>query len=303
MQTSFALTYTASITLYLIVSSCATTQAELADGLFVAQRASKMPAPMEAPEAAEGLEVSGPMVGDVESPQPIWPALVDSRGLAQTGQSAAPGGDEWEYLLSPYLWAVGIDGDVTIAGSTVPLDLSFSDILDDFSGGGSLFFEGRKGRWGFAIDATYITMETKDSAGSTTIKTDTSVSLLGLDGTYRLGPNSPWDLILGARLFDIDTEVSITGFPTVGGSISSTQAVVGARGRWSVAESWHFSVRGDVGFGSDSSWQLLALAGYQVGTNWGLHFGYRLMDLDVEDGSAGLDATLEGVMLGAVFQW
>lgn len=293
MLASIVLTGASSIILALVASGCAHTRSELADGPYLSLRA---------PQAAGASEAAGAALGEVDSTLLISPPL-DSQALAQMEPTVVPREDEWEFLLSPYLWAVGIDGDVTVAGSSVPLDLSFSDILDDFAGGGSLFFEGRKGQWGFAIDATYVTMETKDTAGSSTVKTDTSVGLLGLDGTYRMGPDSPWDLILGARLFDIDSEISSTGFPTVDGGISSTQAVVGARGRWSAAENWNFSIRGDIGFGSDSSWQLLALAGYQVGTLWGLYLGYRIMDIDVEDGSAALDATLEGVMLGAVFQW
>jgi hypothetical protein len=210
----------------------------------------------------------------------------------------------WQFILSPYLWAVGLSGDLDVAGSQVPIDLAFGDILDDFNGGGSLFFEARKDRWSLLADVTYITLKaTEEVMPGVNADTDTSIGLLGLDAAYQVGEQSAWDALLGVRHFDLDNDIAVTGNPPVSGGMTSTQGVVGVRGRWRAGSSWEFRVRGDLGVGSDSSWQLLGIAGYEFGKHWGLSAGYRALGMDVDDGGAKLDATIHGLLLGLVFAW
>ena len=64
----------------------------------------------------------------------------------------------WEFNLAPfYLWGVDIDGDVTIGTNTVPVELPFSDIIDNLEAAFIVHFEGmHKSNWGFLVDVNYL---------------------------------------------------------------------------------------------------------------------------------------------------
>ena len=83
--------------------------------------------------------------------------------LALTGNAWAQGSEALDWKITPYLWAVGINGDATLAGYDQELDVSFSDILSDFNGGGSVYLEIGKGHHAFALDYTYISLKPDDT--------------------------------------------------------------------------------------------------------------------------------------------
>ena len=54
-------------------------------------------------------------------------------GLLTGPAQAADGG--WKFELTPYIWGVGIDGDVTVGGTEV--DTGFDDLIDNIGFGGN----------------------------------------------------------------------------------------------------------------------------------------------------------------------
>ena len=56
--------------------------------------------------------------------------------------------DEWQFSITPYLWAVGLNGDMTVKGVDSDVDVSFSDILTNLDIALEAHFEVWKGRWG-----------------------------------------------------------------------------------------------------------------------------------------------------------
>ena len=52
-----------------------------------------------------------------------------------------------------------MDGSATLLGYEQDLDVSFSDILDDFDVGGSVFAEVGKGHHAVSIDYTYLRLK------------------------------------------------------------------------------------------------------------------------------------------------
>ena len=55
--------------------------------------------------------------------------------------------EDWQFQVTPYLWAAGIEGDIaTLPGlPEASIDLSFSDVIENFKIGGMLVAEARKG--------------------------------------------------------------------------------------------------------------------------------------------------------------
>ena len=61
----------------------------------------------------------------------------------------------WDFAVSPYLWAPGINASVGTALGTVGVDKSSSDVLSDLDLAFMGAFEARNGRWGLIADLFY----------------------------------------------------------------------------------------------------------------------------------------------------
>lgn len=100
------------------------------------------------------------------------------------GQEKVTGGDEWQISFIPYFWAPDIDVKSTVSGATAKLDLSFSDIIDNFDAFG---FSGRvemhKGDWGLFFDGAYVDLdgEFKIVTPAPTINVDVDIEDVTLD--------------------------------------------------------------------------------------------------------------------------
>ncbi len=77
-----------------------------------------------------------------------------SQGQAQ--EQTVHVGDDWEFVVAPYLWMAGMIGDVTVKGTDSEVDAGFSDILDSLDAAFLGYIEARKGKWGFYTDASYL---------------------------------------------------------------------------------------------------------------------------------------------------
>lgn len=76
----------------------------------------------------------------------------------------------------------------------------------------------------------------------------------------------------------------------------------------SIGSNWDFVARGDIGgfgVGSDFAWHATVLFNWRVSEHFGLLFGYRIFDVDFEDGSGaeriGIDLQQSGPAVGVAF--
>ena len=129
-----------------------------------------------------------------------------SLGYAEEGSS----NKDWEFSLAPmYLWAVSIDGDQTVKGIEVDLDIPFSDIFDNLNGALTFHFDGLyKQRWGFFTDLNYIVLEADDGA----VDIDFTETMAELAGYYRVTSGAhAIDGLGGLRYSSMDVELDIPG--------------------------------------------------------------------------------------------
>ena len=74
--------------------------------------------------------------------------------------------DSWEYSLSPYFLMAGLSGDTAFGGApTQSIDASFGDLKDQLDAGLAGYFEARKGKWGFGVDALWMKLSGGGSPG------------------------------------------------------------------------------------------------------------------------------------------
>jgi len=87
--------------------------------------------------------------------------VLSTDGSRYAAPVAAPSG--WQFRFTPYAWAPSVNGDVTVRGQTVDIDMSFWDLFDSGDSKAELdslaalmgYVEARKGPWGIYGDLVW----------------------------------------------------------------------------------------------------------------------------------------------------
>lgn len=221
--------------------------------------------------------------------------------------------DTWEYSLAPYLWAVGLDGELVVKGVPVEMDLDFDELLDEVAYAVQVHFEAKKGAWSFIVDPTIIKVDSEQKMGP--IKVDVELDYVVTEAlvAYRIAPK--WDLLGGVRYWSMDADIDIQGPPpSVDEDEDWIDIIVGARFFADISQKWSFMGRADiggfdVGESADSTWNVAALFFRDFGRKGNKQFvaGYRILDVDFDKGSGAsrfaFDMEQSGPVFGLNFQW
>ena len=256
-------------------------------------------------------------------------SLVLAGALGLTGPSAFAQdavSDDWSFTVTPYLWGLAADGDVTVDGQKSDLDIGFDDLLDELNYGVMLEGEVRKGRFGVLANVLYADLGHSTNIGAIDIDPDLDVFWGSLAGFYRLGP---WDLdgtageegpklivdaYAGLRYTYADLDLDISPGPDVGGHEDWVDPIIGLRTIWALTPRWNLSVHGDIGgfgVGSDFAWQATGLVGYRFDLfgerDANVLAGYRALHQDYSTGSGAnkfeYDATLHGPVVALMIEF
>ena len=221
---------------------------------------------------------------------------------------------DWEWNLAPmYLWAVSINGDQTVNGIKVDLDVPFSEIFDNLNGALTFHFEGiHKQRWGFLADLNYIVLNPEDSTPIGDIDINFTETMAELAGIYRFSSGRhTFDGLFGLRYSSMDVELDLPGpLPKSDKRKDWVDPYIGMRWSWKMAEKWGVRLRGDIGgfgVGSDITWNLVGLFDFKPWKHVAFFGGYRALYQDYKDGSGNdkfkFDATMHGPVLGLNITW
>jgi hypothetical protein len=243
---------------------------------------------------------------------------------------------DWALQISPYLWAAGLKGDISPfeRGPTMGVDKSFSDVMDDLNLGGFINIWGRYERFVFSGDVMYV--DTTDSHGtgplpafqipglgaaippgaSVDARVDTKQFMATLQGGYRVldTPGITFDALAGARFWHISTDVRVTAsHPAIGSRSAShdesfgwVDPVVGVRAFFRLTEKLSLQAQADIGgfgAGSDLTWSALATLNYVVTDHFSVSAGYKVLDVDYDDGGHVYDTQLSGPVLGMTYRF
>jgi hypothetical protein len=247
----------------------------------------------------------------------LWIAASAASGAAEQLVS-----DKWQFQVTPYTWALALDGDVTVKGVKSSPSVSFRDILSNLDYALMVEGEARKGRYGLYANAIYADLSVTDKVSGVRIRTDGQTLWAGAGTYYRLGPwalsgsegaSGPSvvvDPYAGARYTYVNTKLKIRdGGPQVDGNKNWVDPIVGIRTIWQLTPKWSVTAFGDIGgfgLGSDSTWQAAGLVGYRFGLfgddNARFLAGYRALYQKYKSGSGSnefkWDMTLSGPTLG-----
>ena len=234
--------------------------------------------------------------------------LVGIVALAMTAQVSAgvvrddKGDTDWEFILTPYLWAISLNGTSQV-GPFPPLDIDadFGDLLDNLNMALAAHMELHRGKWAIALDPMWAQLEMDlGDDGSAEI----NISLIELWGSYKLTPN--WEILGGARFQeqDIDVEPGLPSPPfpeSVGLKEDWLDWFLGARFDYGLSPKWRIVGRGDVTLAgdSDSGYSASLFFNRKIRKTMMLNLGYRYMKTEYyNDVNYAWDVDQHGPVIG-----
>ena len=240
-------------------------------------------------------------------------AAVAALAVQSAMPAAAEDADKCCFRLTPYYWAVGIDGNLEINDEQGSTDIDFNqdigDVTDNLEFNGSLMLEHNKGNWSNFAAVDYIKTENDDTdinvAGSEIeVEADTLLATAATGYRFGAGGDSWVDLLVGVRYGKIDLEFNEKNGP---GSINAdddlVDGIVMLRPRVALGRNWAFSPTASVGAGdSDLVWELAPELVYTNNCcNLEVRFGYRTVNYELEEGDIEADFSFAGPMIGLGF--
>jgi hypothetical protein len=225
-------------------------------------------------------------------------------------------GEGWNYRLTPYLWFAGLKGNVaTIPGSpTVPIDISPSQALEDTETGLMVMLDAKRGPHGLFADFLYTDVQSEEellpAPIGLSLRSVTKTTIVSAGYQYEVfrRDRAVVDVLAGARYWDIDTELRFGSGqgPLDGRKVTHDESwidpMLAVKGRIPLGDS-RFYVQGGAsvggfGVGSDLFYDLNGAVGYQWTPTIGSAIGYRMFDVDYEDGGFLYDARQQGWQVG-----
>jgi hypothetical protein len=254
------------------------------------------------------------------APAAALAALLPSGALAADGEP--PG---WAVQVTPYLWAAGLEGDISPfrRAPTIGIDKSFSDVMDSLNVGGFLNVWARNGRYVASFDIMYVDTTDAKAIGplpppipvppGTFIdgSIDTTEFMATVLGGYRLidAPSFSLDALAGVRVWDIENDVTLSALGqsrSYGESFSWVDPVIALRAFAGLSGRTSLQAQADIGgfgAGADFTWSILATVNYSFTGNLSLSAGYKIVDVDYDHGGHVYDTRMDGPVLGVTWRF
>lgn len=216
--------------------------------------------------------------------------VLASGATLATGAAVAQERDDTTFRISPYIWALGLDGTTAALGQDVAVDASFGDIFDKLNLALMVNMEWDfAARWYLTLDPMWSDLETELSTpGPLPVSGSVEVQMAIVDVILGYELSDHFDIYAGVRYFDQEIAIKLDG---IAGSQelgdSWTDFVFGVRLDSEMGKNWIFSGKADaaVGGSSESAYYIQAVVGRKFGENKHLDFGWRHYDVDYESGT------------------
>jgi len=226
--------------------------------------------------------------------------------------------DDWHFLLAPYVWFAGVEGDITtLPGAPAShIDVSATDALKDTEASFMLMFEAKKGRHGMLFDVFYSDV-LNESETNTEYELRLNASMQNTMVTagyiYELHKSQHTEInaFAGLRYWEVDTQLHFrygSGTPqrmSFHNSESWLDPMAGAEAKIRLGDSpvylSGFLGAGGASGGSDSFYDVSAHVGYKFTDSIVTSVGYRIFDVDYQDDGFVYDVKQAGWSLGLVW--
>lgn len=233
------------------------------------------------------------------------PALGDTTLVTTTDSG-------WRVGTSIYGWTTRLDGDMTIHGQTIPVDVPFNKIFENLKFTFMGLVEVGKGKWSFMADLFYAKLEPSTSNQLATFDSQIEQFIGNFAVFYRVveTPTTRLDAYGGARVnwMETDVDIKFTGGKSLSESADKTwvDPIIGVRVHHDLTDKFFIRALADIGgFGvsSDITWQAMASLGYRVTDKASVGLGYRAIGTDYTSGSTTYDVISHGLLLGLEYRF
>ena len=224
--------------------------------------------------------------------------------------------DDWQFLLAPYIWFAGAEGQLTPAPgiSARDVDVSAIDALRDTEASFMLLFEAKKQQHGVLFDVFYSdVLHDSDTDAEYGVPYNASLknTMVTAGYTYELysSPHATISAVGGLRYWNVETHLTLSsGSPeqvSIHNSEAWTDPIVGADTKFRLGDSpvffsGLFGVGGASG-GSDSFYDVSGHIGYRVSDSVVASVGYRLFEVDYKHKDFVYDIKQQGWVIGLVW--
>lgn len=237
-------------------------------------------------------------------------------GFSQNEEETTDTTNKWEWQLTPYIWATGLNGTMEYSNQSGEINMSFGDSFDNLKLKGMFKFEVKKGNW--SIMADYFSASIGRNASITEnidginldselpVKLDQTIAELG--GGYRFikDGNLEIDVLFGARYFKADIALERTESDTDWVKTESEfyDPYVGIR----FLQTWNkFGLGGQIdvgGFtvGSEISYKYNMMVAYEFVKFLELQVGYQAYNPIYREDGFVYNVSTQGVFAGLNFK-
>jgi hypothetical protein len=216
------------------------------------------------------------------------------------GQTDTTDAPSWNFAIRPYFYLSGVTGSVTAPPLTIPINSSFSELLDNVQPSFFTAVSAEKGAWGLYGDFQYIQLvgEGTGQAG-TTLELQNIIAELDL--TFRPPGTISLRFLTGLRAYEVDQTLTLPGQSPVLANTFVLDPVLGMMGGWGLGDHWQFEIRGDIGgfgIGSEFTTQLAFTFLYRVSSTVAIPLGYRVLGYQIKTGDVWMTTRMMGLVVG-----
>jgi hypothetical protein len=221
----------------------------------------------------------------------------------------------WTFAFAPYFWAAGLSGDIAQFGlPEVHVDADFGNILDNLDFAAMAIGEARYDRYSIFGDIIYTKISSDSGtprgivAGSVDVSSETFAGLLGAGYSVLQNDKGNLDLVAGARVWYVNTDISFSGgiLDGVDRSDSATwvDGLAGVRAKYSITDNFYLTGWGLVGGGgANVDWDVMGGIGYKFNDTFSAVGGYRALGVDYSDDGFIFDVVQQGPIFGVVMHF
>ncbi len=214
---------------------------------------------------------------------------------------AFAGDNQWTFHVSPYLWALNMNGTVQAGNTRAHVNETFSDIWDQLDVAGMLWLDAEYNKFGFFLNGLYAVLSKTVHDGAAAVNAKNRFGLYSGGISYRVydatfGPSSDLSITPygGFRYTTNDVRLNLDA-PTINFTVVNNQywtdPIIGARIIYRFADAWKINFSADIGgtnASSQHSYNVIGLIGYETQTHLKgttVYAGYRILDQLYKDGS------------------
>lgn len=220
--------------------------------------------------------------------------------------SARAASNDWQFELTPYVWAAGMDGDIEVAGRTAEVEVGFEDLIDKVDIAGSFLGVVQKGMWVNWLQVDYLALSNDErpaALGGAKVEVESDTLILTAATGIQLGlwsEGQTIDIMGGVRYVRMENELSISGVGSFDETNDIYDAVLVLRPSMQLTKRLRFNPTLSIGAGdSDLTYELMPQFQYDFTDALAMRVGYRRLYYDFEgDRGNSFDGALHGFFIG-----